>query len=73
MRLAVIGKIHDGLCAHLNGHLRLFQLLGIVHTVVGNAEVYVDFGFQPFADALGRQARMPDVGRNGNRTLGHAL
>ena len=67
--LAVVGQVHDGLRAHVNGHAHLAQLHLVVLAVTRNAEIDIDLYAGAVADRLCGQAFVIDVRRNRNRTL----
>ena len=71
--VAVAGQVHDGLCAHVDGAHHLFHLDVVVLAVAGDAKVDVDLGAQHGADALGVQAGVVLVGRDGDLALGDQL
>ena len=70
---ATVGQVHDGLGAKLDGRVDLLPLDGFVGKVAGDAQVDVDLGAQALADALGRQRRVMNVGRDGDAAGGDAL
>ena len=67
--LAVVGQIHNGFRAHVDGHAHLAQLHLIVLAVARNAEIDVDLDVGSVADRFRGQAFVVDVRRNRNRTL----
>ena len=69
--LAVVGQVHDGLGAEVQGHADLVHLCFIVVRVPGNAQVDVDLGPQTFADAFRAQGFVSDIGGNGDLAQGH--
>lgn len=73
VRLAVVGQIHDGLCAVINGHANLFELLLVIMTVAGDSEIDVNLGLESFADAFWRQRLVVAVRRNDDSAAGNAV
>ena len=67
--IAVAREVHDGLCAHVDGAHDLLHLDVVVLAVAGDAEVDVDLGAEHGADALGVQALVVLVGRDGDLAL----
>ena len=71
--VAVAGQVHDGLCAHVDRAHDLLHLDAVVLAVAGDAEVDVDLGAKHGADALGVEAGVMLVGRDGHLALGDQL
>ena len=71
--VAVAGQVHDGLCAHVDCAHDLLHLDAVVLAVAGDAEVDVDLGAKHGADALGVEAGVMLVGRDGHLALGDQL
>lgn len=72
-RLAVVGKVHDGVGAKFQRRFNLLPFFRVVVGITTYPEVHVDLRRQAFADAFGREALVVDVGRDADRPFGDAF
>ena len=69
--VAVAGKVHDGLSAHIHGAHHLLHFHVVILAVPAHTQVHVDFGAQHGANALGVQAGVRFVGGDDHLALRH--
>ena len=73
LSIAVRGKIHDGLGAHIYRCHYFFHFNIIIFAIPGNAEIHIDLCTEHGANAIGVDTGMPFVGADGHLSSGHQI
>ena len=71
--LAIVGKVHDSLCAEFQRHIHLLHLYVVILGVARNSEVYIDFRAQSAADSLCGKRSVVNVGGDCKLAGGNTL